>query len=109
MGTPVFSDKALDACIARALAVEPALTRDRQQRAWERVRQRAEQQVQLPPEGESRMRAWGIAFMRTGRSLLRLIRTLISNDEALLRAHARPCAFQPWLRSALHGGFVFAG
>jgi hypothetical protein len=105
MATPVFSDNALDECISRALAAGPTPTRAQQQRAWERVRQRAEQQVQLAADEAI---AWEAPLRQFLQALIGVARALISSDEALQRAHTRHRGCQFALRGALHGGFAFA-
>lgn len=105
MATPIFSDEALDDCIRCALAAGPAPTRAQQQHAWERVRQRAERQVQLPIGEPIELEPWP---RRLVHALVGAARALISSDEALLRAHSRHRACQFTLHGALHGGFAFA-
>jgi len=107
MATPVFSDKALDACIARSLSIGPAVTSAQQLRAWERVRLRAEQQVQLPPLDAARKPLAVRAAALLTSTALALLRTLISNDEMLLRAYSRPHCPQRCLCGTLCGGFGF--
>lgn len=116
MAMPVFSDKALDACIARSASVGPTVTRMQRQQAWERVRQRAEQQHQLPPlsaaiaqrrVSDVPPRAFAL-LTNTTLTLARALHTLISNEEALLRAYSRPQPIQRRLRGTFHGGFVLS-
>lgn len=116
MAMPVYSDKALDACIARSVVVGPTVSRMQQQQAWERVRQRAEQQTQLPPiaasvvqRGVSDTPPRAVALLtHTTLKLARALHTLISNEEALLRAYSRPQPIQRRLRGTFHGGFVLS-
>lgn len=116
MAMPVFSDKALDACIARSVGVGPTVTRMQRQQAWERVRQRAEQQTQLPPlsaavapQGMSELPPRAVALLtHTTLKLARALHTLISNEEALLRAYSRPQPIQRRLRCTFHGGFALS-